>query len=428
MTTCATTPATITAFSCAEIPIWVCGKQLWISGVDRKTTVDQVVETLLGRSDKQYSIVEKWRQVERPLSGDTRILKLWKTWGDSKTEVKLSLKKIQNQNDIDTNTRSISTKKKTRYYKSACSKYGQTIHPKRLVQLSKSHGIERLLKLILVQGETIQNQICKLKDRQFEIEQLECEQHKSRIDTLGTNYLVNTYLGMSEDKDSGVTTECVASSENNGTPTETEKQRVTSDEYYDDNGDEDGDYEYDENNGGQRTEDINITIEEDIETEIEELRNKIYFLDKIVKINKKLEKEEENLVRLFINIERCKKDDISTTSESASACVCASDELGLRYDLDRLQNEIEKRENEFDNNCKILQRVENNLETRKYYLKRLRDDFYDETNRYDYDYDYDHQPFASCGVRSITQNALPYYTCAAAAATTTNKPVLNTLV
>lgn len=78
----------------AEIPIWVAGKQLWVSGVDRKTTVSDVVETLLGHPDKQYSIIEKWRRVERPLNSDTRILKLWKTWGDAKTEVKLSLKKV----------------------------------------------------------------------------------------------------------------------------------------------------------------------------------------------------------------------------------------------------------------------------------------------------------------------------------------------
>lgn len=77
-----------------EIPIWVAGKQLWVSGVDRKTTVSDVVETLLGHPDKQYSIMEKWRRVERPLNADTRILKLWKTWGDAKTEVKLSLKKV----------------------------------------------------------------------------------------------------------------------------------------------------------------------------------------------------------------------------------------------------------------------------------------------------------------------------------------------
>ncbi len=82
-----------------EIPIWVAGRQLWVSGVDRKTTVSDVVTTLLGHADKHYSIMEKWRRVERPLNGDTRILKLWRTWGDAKTEVRLSLKKVQTEND-----------------------------------------------------------------------------------------------------------------------------------------------------------------------------------------------------------------------------------------------------------------------------------------------------------------------------------------
>lgn len=70
-------------------------------------------------------------------------------------------------------------------HKSACSKYGQTVHPRRLAQLSKTQNIERLLKLILVQGETIQNQILRLKEREDQIEELEREQHETRVNVLG---------------------------------------------------------------------------------------------------------------------------------------------------------------------------------------------------------------------------------------------------
>lgn len=59
------------------------------------------------------------------------------------------------------------------------------MHPRRLAQLSKTQNIERLLKLILVQGETIQNQILRLKERENQIEELEREQHETRVNVLG---------------------------------------------------------------------------------------------------------------------------------------------------------------------------------------------------------------------------------------------------
>lgn len=79
----------------------------------------------------------------------------------------------------------MSTGRRQHRHKSACSKYGQTVHPRRLAQLSKTQNIERLLKLILVQGETIQNQILRLKERENQIEELEGEQHKNRVNVLG---------------------------------------------------------------------------------------------------------------------------------------------------------------------------------------------------------------------------------------------------
>lgn len=79
----------------------------------------------------------------------------------------------------------VSTGRRKHRHKAACSKYGQTVHPRRLAQLSKTQNIERLLKLILVQGETIQNQISRLKERENQIEELEGEQHKNRVNVLG---------------------------------------------------------------------------------------------------------------------------------------------------------------------------------------------------------------------------------------------------
>uniref|UniRef100_T1GQ57 Uncharacterized protein n=1 Tax=Megaselia scalaris TaxID=36166 RepID=T1GQ57_MEGSC len=78
----------------------------------------------------------------------------------------------------------------------------QTIHPK-----SHRHTIEKLMKLILEQGETIQQQLAKLRDRELQIARIEEERHKVREKELGKNYLLETYLnGLHEAEDRDVTT------------------------------------------------------------------------------------------------------------------------------------------------------------------------------------------------------------------------------
>ena len=36
---------------------------------------------------RQLALVEQWRGVERPLSAQSRILKLWNAWGEEKSQV-----------------------------------------------------------------------------------------------------------------------------------------------------------------------------------------------------------------------------------------------------------------------------------------------------------------------------------------------------
>lgn len=153
----------------------------------------------------------------------------------------------------------------------------------------------------------------------------------------GTNYLLDTYLGSSEEKeDSGVATEQL-SSENTSTP--------TNEDFKDENV---------------------ITVEHDEEREIRDLQDRINLLEKIVKVNKKLEKEEENLVRLFINIERCKKNDAVITD--------------LQSNLEKLRHENESCEKEVKQNSKKLLELESALNSRKCYLKKLLEGINDETN------------------------------------------------
>lgn len=87
-----------------EIPIWLHGEQRWISGITNDTTCAQLVDALLRNeglngepapsstscgptAENQYVITERWRRVEQSLDNKTKILKIWKAWGQTKSEV-----------------------------------------------------------------------------------------------------------------------------------------------------------------------------------------------------------------------------------------------------------------------------------------------------------------------------------------------------
>lgn len=349
-----------------ELPVWVSGQQLWVRGLDKKTTCNDVIKALLGHQDDNYIIVERWRRVERPLNGDTRLLKLWTTWGDAQDEVKLSLKRISDDDSGRGSPTSYTRRKKHHYHHHHSYKnhhrqqqitqtQSQTIHPKRLQQISKTQNIERLLKLILVQGETIQNQLQKLHEREDQIEHLEDEKHQARVNLLGSNYVLETYLGNTnhddinksdltksrtrkdgdeeKENDSGITTEHGPSSSENTSNTPT-----TEDTKEEEEEEEDEDF---------------TTIEEELEAEIKDLQKRIDLWEKVLKVNKKLEKEEETLVRLYVSVRKC-------------------DELNeLKTELDRKGQEIDINNKELEKFNHTLNETDVALNARRKYLKRL---------------------------------------------------------
>lgn len=85
-----------------EIPIWVNREQRWISGITSLTTCGQLIEVLLrnegilsedidathtANTISQYVITERWRRVEQMLDNNTKVLKIWKAWGQTRPEV-----------------------------------------------------------------------------------------------------------------------------------------------------------------------------------------------------------------------------------------------------------------------------------------------------------------------------------------------------
>lgn len=272
-----------------DLPIWVNGEQLWIKGVEKKTTCDDIIKVLLGKQYEEYSLFEKWKGVERKLRGVSKVWKIWKEWGDAQDEVKLTLKKEQDRDGRE----SPRLKSKSRHRK---SEHGHR-------KSSKPQSIELLLKLILIQGETIQNQLKKLKEKEEEIRQIEEDKHRERVNVLGSNYLLETYF--EKGTDSGMVTE----------------------------------YPSEHRPEGEIENDANIKL-------------KLELWEKIAKLNRKIQKEEETLVKLFVTLREFGENEVIK-------------------ELKRLKIESERFSEELETNTENLVGIENTLSERKKCLQNL---------------------------------------------------------
>ena len=89
-----------------EIVVWVCQEEKIVCGLTKRTTSADVIQALLEEHEttfgekrfllgkpSDYCIIEKWRGSERVLPPLTRILKLWKAWGDEQPNMQFVLVK-----------------------------------------------------------------------------------------------------------------------------------------------------------------------------------------------------------------------------------------------------------------------------------------------------------------------------------------------
>ena len=275
---------------------------------DKASLNDERREDITCRKiSRQLALVEQWRGVERPLSGTSRILKLWNAWGEEKSQVRFTIKRISSSKSATTTTNGASvvkpiqstkdgrsvpqtngfskrpappppqtdfanlvtnldrngstassmarsrkprrrnsrasnssksgqtsalnkkegsgkhlsenedTVRKLTRYEDDVLKRSETVHPNALLKKRVSAGyaadgtksgstsgsvsnsdIERLMRIILTQGETIHAQLKRLREREGQIENIEQQVHDSRTRTAGKDYLLNAYLNDSE--------------------------------------------------------------------------------------------------------------------------------------------------------------------------------------------------------------------------------------
>jgi len=213
------------------------------------------------------------------------------------------------------------------------------VHPKRL---SNTQAAEELLKLILEQSDTIRAQLKKLQDRDKKIEKIETETHRSRADALGSNYLLDAYLGGGgggcgddkEEKDSGIT----------------EGASVENDDHDDEN-EEDVDDDGGCGDGGRG--EVVGEIANSGTPPSSSTQEAIAYLERIIKINKKLFEFEERLIRLYVNVERCR------------------DEEQLLDELKRAETEMAETERMYRENTLLIRDTDTELRARLGYVEQL---------------------------------------------------------
>ncbi|KAB0799302.1 hypothetical protein PPYR_07182 [Photinus pyralis] len=351
-----------------ELPIWIRGEQRWVSGVVAETTCQDIVSVLLRDEESRghyvneselYHITERWRGVEQPLDPQAAILDIWNAWGTAQPEVKISLRRIKDE-------RYLSRKKRCRSDSSTRSDRSayKTVHPRRLHALQSEKqpsSTEQLIKLVLAQGEVIRKQLRKLRHSEHQIGYLEEKTHKARVRKHGSNYLLETYLkGLSEavdpnleenpnadrHSDSGVVTEGDSEQSNhNKQASSVENERFS-----------------------PSSEELQKDIKDDDTSSIESettLKAQSELFEMISKLNKKLLKEEECLVRLHANIKKYEKQNKNCTDEIGKA-------------LSNLRTEMTKSACEMQHNEIVLEETREKLSSRKSYLDNLHKDLINE--------------------------------------------------
>ncbi|KAF7268091.1 hypothetical protein GWI33_018752 [Rhynchophorus ferrugineus] len=364
-----------------EIPVWVRGEQRWVSGITDETTCFDVIQVLLKDEEKRgrhmglpenYQITERWRGVEQSLEPYSKILDIWNTWGSAQTEVKISLRRLRS--DRSSNRR---TKCRSDASTHSDRSVWKTIHPKRFQALQEKEpsSTEELLKLVLAQGEVIRRQLKKLRHSEHQIGYLEDKAHRARVRKHGSNYLLETYLkglseavdpetdhiGLDKNSDSGVMTEGDSEQSHNTNLKECRNIETTSERF------------------SPSSEDFNRNLkDDDTSSTISEsaIKEQLELLEKIVKINKNLLKEEEQINKLDSNLKKYDRNKLKELQKTKGG-----DEVNK--ELGKLRTEMAKSACEMQHNEIVLEETLELLEKRRKHLENL----HQELSNEDYEYE-----------------------------------------
>ncbi|XP_044535107.1 ras association domain-containing protein 9 [Gracilinanus agilis] len=209
-----------------EIIVWVCQEEKIVCGLTKRTTSTDVIQALLEEheatlGDKRflfgqpsdYCIIEKWRGSERVLPPLTKILRLWKAWGEEQPNMHFVLVKADAlvpaplwrtaEAKLVQNTEKQWELSPANYMKMLPLDKQKRIVRKTFRKLAKikqdsvtqdRDSMETLVHLIISQDHTIHQQVKRMKELDLEIEKCEAKFHLDRVEYEGENYVQDSYL------------------------------------------------------------------------------------------------------------------------------------------------------------------------------------------------------------------------------------------
>ncbi|RLW06409.1 hypothetical protein DV515_00004562 [Chloebia gouldiae] len=220
-----------------EIVVWVCQEEKIVCGLTKRTTCSEVIQALLEEHQttfgekkvlfgkpSDYCIVEKWRGSERVLPPLTKILRLWKAWGEEQANLHFVLVKSDAflsfplwktaEAKVVQNVEKQWDLSPANYMKMLPIDKQKKIVRKTFRKLAKlkqdsvqqeRDNMETLIHLIISQDHTIHQQVLRMKELDMEIEKCEAKFHLDRVANDGENYVQDSYLmiGTSEAEQQG---------------------------------------------------------------------------------------------------------------------------------------------------------------------------------------------------------------------------------
>ncbi|XP_059702817.1 ras association domain-containing protein 9 isoform X2 [Haemorhous mexicanus] len=209
-----------------EIVVWVCQEEKIVCGLTKRTTCSEVIQALLEEHQttfgekkvlfgkpSDYCIVEKWRGSERVLPPLTKILRLWKAWGEEQANLHFVLVKSDAflsfplwktaEAKVVQNVEKQWDLSPANYMKMLPIDKQKKIVRKTFRKLAKlkqdsvqqeRDNMETLIHLIISQDHTIHQQVLRMKELDMEIEKCEAKFHLDRVANDGENYVQDSYL------------------------------------------------------------------------------------------------------------------------------------------------------------------------------------------------------------------------------------------
>lgn len=323
-----------------EIPIWVKGTQKWVTGLTKRTTCDDVIYALLYQeglhetaNTSAYAIFEKWKEVERPLQGRTKIIKVWRTWGAEQANVHLSMKRIDEleySGEFSLTRRKKRSRHKTRdrerdrdreRERGRHAHHGG--HHTCQNASDRLRSMEALVKLVISQERKLKDIFEQADDTDKLIERYESKQHTRRLQQNGEDYVQDSYLD--------------SNSEDN------------MDDFF-----------------------SNVNIEE--------LELYVAYCDKIIALDDQITNEYSKIEDLSYQIQKC------SNEQSPEGSKCADSMAKVQSDLNRAVSCAIMQQYKFQDLQRELQFYEEKLESKDMIQKRLQEEL-DELESLDLSYD-----------------------------------------